>query len=231
MKTVLITGANRGLGLEFCRQYAEEGWRVLAACRNPEKAAGLTVLAKQYSNMQIEGLDVADQTQIDGLSARLVDESVDILINNAGIYADRDGCGFGHLDYKDWMESFAVNTMAPVKLAESLLTNIQRSQDKLIVSISSLMGSMADNQSGGSLLYRTSKAGLNAAMKTLAIDLLPRSIGVLILHPGWVLTDMGGSNALIEVKESVLGMRQRIAAFTLEQTGCFLKYDGRMLPW
>jgi len=231
MKTVLMTGSNRGLGLEFCRQFAVDGWRVIAGCRLPETSAELTKLAKQHMNIQIERLDVADYGQIDALSARLGDEPIDVLINNAGIYEDKQESGFGHLNYQRWLQSFAVNTIAPVKLAEALLTNIQRSEQKLIVNISSLMGSMADNQSGGSLLYRSSKAGLNAAMKSLSIDLLPRAIGVLILHPGWVRTDMGGRNALIDAEESVSGMRSQIASFSLEQSGSFLKYDGRILPW
>lgn len=231
MQTVFITGANRGLGLEFCRQYAEAGWRVIAACRNPSQATQLKLLSERYQNVRIESLDVANFSEIDALSTRLGLESIDILLNNAGIYPDNQEHSFGQLDYPAWLEAFTINSMAPVKLAEALLPHIQRSQKKLIVSISSLMGSMADNHSGGSLLYRSSKASLNAAMKSLSIDLLAQSIGVLILHPGWVLTDMGGKNALIDVKESVTGMRSQIENFTLAQSGSFLKYDGSTLPW
>lgn len=231
MQTVLITGANRGLGLEFCRQYAEAGWRVIAACRNPSNATQLELLSERHQNVRIESLDVANFSEIDALSTRLANESIDILLNNAGIYPDNQEHSFGQLDYPAWLEAFTINSIAPVKLAEALLPHIQRSQKKLIVSISSLMGSMADNHSGGSLLYRSSKASLNAAMKSLSIDLFAQSIGVLILHPGWVLTDMGGKNALIDVKESVTGMRSQIENFTLAQSGSFLKYDGSTLPW
>jgi len=231
MQTVLISGANRGLGLEFCRQYAEAGWRVFATCRNPSTATELKSLAERYSDIHIESLDVANFSDIDALSTRLGTENIDVLLNNAGIYSDKQGNGFGHLDYQAWLESLTINSLAPVKLAEAFLPQIQRSPKKLIVNISSLMGSMADNQSGGSLLYRSSKAGLNAAMKTLSIDLLPSSIGVLILHPGWVRTDMGGKNALIDVEESVTGMLRQIENFTLTQSGSFLKYDGSTLPW
>lgn len=231
MQSVLITGANRGLGLEFCRQYAEAGWRVIATCRNPAQATELIRLSNQHANMQIEALDVADFARIDALSSRLDSEPIDVLLNNAGVYPDKQACGFGRLDYPAWLEGLTINSMAPVKLAEAFLPHILRSQKKLIVSISSLMGSMADNQSGGSILYRSSKAALNSAMKSLAVDLLPQSIGVLILHPGWVLTDMGGKNALIDVEESVTGMRQQIEKFTLTQSGSFLKYDGSVLPW
>ena len=231
MQTVLITGANRGLGLEFCRQYAKDKWRVIAACRNPSAAKALIVLAEQYPNLQIEMLDMADFAQIDALSARLADEAIDVLLNNAGVYPDKSDRGLGQLDYQAWSDGFWINSIAPVKLAEAFLPHIQRGRTKLIVSVSSLMGSMTDNQSGGSLLYRSSKAALNAAMKSLSVDLLPRSIGILILHPGWVRTDMGGKNALIDVEESVTGMRHQIEAFNLDQTGSFLKYDGSILPW
>ncbi|MDD2760385.1 MAG: SDR family oxidoreductase [Methylomonas sp.] len=231
MNTVLITGANRGLGLEFCKQYAEAGWKVLAVCREPSAALQLQALAERHDTLQIEQLDVGDFAGIDCLGARLASDSIDVLVNNAGVYLDHSGNGLGHLDYAAWSDSFLINSIAPVKLVETFLPHIQRSQKKLIVSISSLMGSMADNQSGGSLLYRSSKAGLNAAMKTLAVDLAPRAIGVLILHPGWVRTDMGGKNALIDVNESVSGMRKQIAEFTLAQSGCFVKYDGSRLPW
>ncbi|MGR9101229.1 MAG: SDR family oxidoreductase [Gammaproteobacteria bacterium] len=231
MQTVLITGANRGLGLEFCRQYVADGWRVLACCRNPAGASELNRLAVQYANIQIETLDVADFAQIDALSAQLADIAVDVLINNAGVYGDASSRGFGRLDYQVWNTSLRVNVQAPVKMAEAFLAQLERSDKKLIVAISSLMGSMTDNSSGGSILYRSSKAALNAAMKSMAIDLNPRSIGVLIFHPGWVRTDMGGPNALIDAQESVSGMRRSIADFKLGQSGSFLKYDGTLLPW
>ncbi len=232
MQTILITGANRGLGLEFCRQYAASGWRVMATCRHPGNADKLSALAKRYPNLQIEAMDVADFTQIDALTMKLSGESIDVLLNNAGVYGDKPGHDFGRLDYLVWRETFAVNTMAPVKMAEAFLPQLERGNTKLIASVSSLMGSMADNTSGGSLLYRSSKAGLNAVMKSLSIDLLSRSIGVLILHPGWVKTDMGGKNALIDVEESVAGMRRAIAAFTLDKSGSFVSYDdGRKMPW
>ena len=227
MATVLITGASRGLGLEFCRQYAAEGWQVLACCRSPETADKLAGIP----NVRVFPLDVSDFSHIDKLAAQLQDTAIDVLINNAGIYGDSDQCGFGQLDYAAWTHTLAVNTQAPVKMAEAFLPNLQRGDKKLLVSISSQMGSIADNGSGGSILYRSSKAALNAAMKSVAIDLEDQRIGVLVLHPGWVKTDMGGPNALIEAQESVAGMRQVFAHFTLAQSGSFLKYDGSTLPW
>ncbi len=227
MATVLITGANRGLGLEFCKQYAAEGWQVLACCRNPEKADKLA----DIPHVRIVPLDVSDFAQIDNLAAQLQDTAIDVLINNAGVYGDNRQRGFGQLDYAAWTQTFTVNTQAPVKIAEAFLPHLKRGEKKLLVSISSLMGSIADNGSGGSILYRTSKAALNAAMKSLSIDLQDQKIGVLVLHPGWVKTDMGGPNALIDAQQSVAGMRQVIERFNLAQSGSFLKYDGTILPW
>ena len=231
MATVLITGANRGLGLEFCRQYAEQGWQVIACSRNPDDAFDLNKLAGRHSNIQSEALDVSEFEQIDALSRKLADLPIDVLINNAGIYADHRSDGFGHLDYQAWTKSLVVNTQAPVKMAEAFLPQIKRSDKKLIANVSSLMGSIADNDSGGSIFYRSSKAALNAAMKSLAIDLKDQSVGVLIFHPGWVKTDMGGPNALINADQSVAGMRALIENFSLDQTGGFVKYDGTTMPW
>jgi NAD(P)-dependent dehydrogenase (short-subunit alcohol dehydrogenase family) len=231
MATVLITGANRGLGLEFCRQYAADGWNVIACCRNPDDAFDLNNLASRYSNIQSEALDVSEFEQIDALSRKLVDLPIDVLINNAGIYADHRSDGFGHLDYQVWTNSLLINTQVPVKMAEAFLPQIKCSDKKLIANVSSLMGSIADNDSGGSIFYRSSKAALNAAMKSLAIELKDQSVGVLIFHPGWVKTDMGGPNALINADQSVAGMRALIENFSLDQSGSFVKYDGTAMPW
>lgn len=231
MATVLVTGSNRGLGLEFCRQYAADGWQVIACCRSPGQATELQNLSQKQSYIQIEALDVADFAQIEALSAKLADASIDVLINNAGIYADQRGNGFGQFDYEAWSKSFWVNSQAPLKMAEAFLPQVQRSNRKLIVGISSLMGSMADNTSGGSVFYRSSKAALNSALKSLSLELRPQNIGVIIFHPGWVVTDMGGPNALIQVGESISGMRKVIEQFNLTQTGSFIKYDGKVMPW
>ena len=228
---ILITGANRGLGLEFCRQYAADGWSVIACCRKPEQASELAKLAGQYPALQIEALDVADFKQIDELSGKLSDCGIDVLINNAGVYGDLQKDGSGQLDYQAWTQSFVVNTQAPVKMAVAFLPRIKNSDKKLIVNISSLMGSITDNTGGGSIMYRSSKAALNAAMKSLSIEFKDKSVGVLTFHPGWVKTDMGGPNALINAEQSVAGMRTLIKNFSLDQTGCFVKYDGTVMPW
>ncbi len=231
MTTVLITGANRGLGLEFCRQYAEQGWHVIACSRNPDDAFDLNNLASRRHNIQLEALDVSEFGEIDALSQKLSDHCIDVLINNAGVYGDKQSGGFGQLDYQAWNQSLMVNTLAPMKMAEAFLPQIKCSDKKLIVNISSLMGSVTDNDSGGSILYRSSKAALNAAMKSLAIGLKDQSVGVLIFHPGWVRTDMGGPNGLINADQSVAGMCALIKNFSLDQSGCFVKYDGTPMPW
>ncbi len=231
MPTVLVTGANRGLGLEFCRQYAEAGWKVLACCRKPEDAADLRSLAVKHPALSLHTLDVADFASADRLSGELADESIDVLLLNAGVYADSGQNGFGAMDYRLWLDSFITNTQAPVKLAEVFLPQVKRSGRRLIVAISSLMGSMADNTSGGSLMYRSSKAALNAVMKSLALDLADADVGMLILHPGWVKTDMGGPNAPTSPQDSIAGMRQVIEAYTPTHSGRFFDFRGNAAPW
>jgi NAD(P)-dependent dehydrogenase (short-subunit alcohol dehydrogenase family) len=232
MKTTLITGANRGIGLEFCRQYAVDGWRILACSRYPEKSDELNKLAAQHpEQIKIHALDVADHVQIDRLAQVLADESIDLLINNAGIYPDSDKSGFGHTDYAGWIQAFRINTMAPLKMAETFATQIARGKQKTIVTITSKMGSIADNSSGGSYLYRSSKAAVNMVVKNLAIDLKPIGITAVVFHPGWVRTDMGGPNALISAEQSVSGIRQVIARLTIADSGRFFAYDGQEIPW
>jgi NAD(P)-dependent dehydrogenase (short-subunit alcohol dehydrogenase family) len=231
MATILITGANRGLGLEFCKQYAQEGWTVLACCREPENALALAKLANEFSNISVLPLDLSNLEEIEQLAKQLDGTAIDVLLNNAGVYGDAVGRDFGNLDYEQWQKNMTINVFAPVKMTEVFLPHLQRGTQKIVVAISSLMGSMADNGSGGSILYRSSKAALNAAMKSVAIDNRHKEIAVLILHPGWVKTDMGGMNAPMETPESVKKMRETIANFTLAQSGEFLRYDGASLPW
>lgn len=231
MPTVLITGASRGIGFQFCKNYSEIGWKVIACCRCPDQSHDLNALANCYDNLVVESLDISSFEQIDKLSDKLSGMLVDILINNAGVYDDNRMNGFGRLDYNKWLNSLNINTLGPVKLTEAFLPHILQSEKRLIVNISSLMGSISDNGSGGSILYRSSKAALNAAMKSLSIDLKDKGIGVLILHPGWVKTDMGGANALIDTKTSVDGMCKVIANFKSAQTGSFIRFDGELLPW
>lgn len=225
---VLITGANRGLGLEFSKQYLADGWNVLACCRHPQSAMQLQALAKANPTLKIHPLDVADFTQIDALALQLKDISIDVLINNAGVYP---ASSFGNVDYDDWAEGFKINSMAPLKMAEAFVQNITRSQLKKIATITSKMGSIDDNTSGASYSYRSSKCAVNMVMKSLSIDLKPYGISTITLHPGWVQTDMGGPNGLINAQTSVAGLRKQIADLNLGNTGSFVAYDGKMINW
>lgn len=232
MPNLLITGANRGIGLEFAKQYVEAGWRVFACCRNLDKADTLKQLAVQHTGLlSIRTLDVANFDQIERLAIELADQEIDLLLNNAGIYSDTPQGGFNTIDYEAWMHAFQVNSMAPLKMAEAFARQIARGHQKKIVSITSKMGSIADNTSGGSYLYRSSKTALNMVMKNLSIDLAPRGLITTVLHPGWVQTDMGGSAALITPQQSVTGMRHVIEQLTSANSGKFYDYEGKEIPW
>lgn len=232
MNTVLITGANRGIGLEFARQYAADGWQVVACCRQPQQAEALNRLADQYKDrFSIHRLDVRELAETDQLSHKLQDLPIDILINNAGVYPHAQNGEFGRISYDDWMEAFRVNTFAPLKMVEALIEQIACSQLKIVATITSKMGSIADNQRGGSYIYRSSKAAVNMVVKSLAIDLQPRGIIAVLLHPGWVQTDMGGRGALISTKQSVTGMKSILGRVTHSDTGKFIAYDGQHIPW
>jgi NAD(P)-dependent dehydrogenase (short-subunit alcohol dehydrogenase family) len=228
MATVLITGSNRGIGLEFVKQYAEEGWQVIACSREPASARELQALAQQHKNIQLQALDVADFMQIDALALQLKDEKIDLLINNAGVYP---ASSLNNVDYEAWALAYKVNSMAPFKMVEAFTPHIAKSTLKKVATLSSKMGSLDDNTSGGSYLYRTSKTAVNMVMKSLAIDLKPFGISVVTLHPGWVKTDMGGPNGLIDTATSVTGLREVIANLTLNNSGKFIAYDGKEIAW
>ncbi len=236
MPTVLVTGASRGIGLEFARQYAAHGWSVMACCRNPEHAHELRSLASTYEHVRVHALDVSDFAAIDTLAAKLRDHAIDVLINNAGLYGPKPGVEhdprqqFGHMDYSIWQRLFIVNTMAPLKMAEAFIDHIAASEQKKIVGVTSGMASIAET-AGGFLAYRTTKAALNMAMATLARDLAPRGVRIGLFSPGWVRTDMGGSNAPQTAEESVRGLRQRIAELDDSRSGAFRSYGGTPLPW
>lgn len=232
MKTTLITGANRGIGLEFARQYAMDGWRVFASCRNPAAADALNRLAAQYPDqIAIYLLDVADHQQIDQLAHILSNQTIDLLINNAGVYPPEQGDVFGKTDYAAWDHAFAVNTMAPLRIVEAFIRQVSASQFKTVITVTSKMGSIADNRGGGSYGYRSSKAAVNIVMKSLSIDLSASGIIAVLLHPGWVRTDMGGPNGLISVEQSVIGMRHVISRLKFEDSGKFYAFDGQAVPW
>ncbi len=238
--TVLITGASRGLGLEFVRQYAADRWSVIACCRAPEKAAALREIAKNSQNVKIEMLDVDHDKDIRVLAAKLKGTAIDLLINCAGIYsgdARRDPekedptQTFGSLDSAGWAKVLRTNAIAPVMVAEAFRDNIAATEKGKIVMISSIMGSIDHVCRSGDIAYRSSKAALNAAMKSVAMDLKDKGIVVISLHPGWVRTDMGGKTADISVEESVSNMRKTINGLKMDKSGTFLTHDGKALAW
>ncbi len=232
MKTVLITGANRGIGLEFVRQYADNGWRVLACARNPSTSSDLNQLAAKFPDViHIHALDVTDHERIAQLSHELSTDNIDLLINNAGAYPTVRGATFHQVDYDAWGYAFKVNSMAPLKMVDAFFPQISRSESKKIVTITSKMGSVTDNRGGGSYVYRSSKSAVNIVMKSLAIDLESKGFVVALLHPGWVRTDMGGPNGLISAEKSVSGMRRVIDGLTHTDTGKFFAFDGQIIPW
>jgi NAD(P)-dependent dehydrogenase (short-subunit alcohol dehydrogenase family) len=232
MPGILITGSNRGLGLEWARQYAEAGWRVYATCRHPESAGALQTLARSTPSLSVHRLDVTRPEDVAAVAGELAGAPVDLLINNAGVYLEKfDSESLGAIDYSHWAQTLAVNTLGAARVTEALAGNIAASERRLVVVITSHMGSIAEISSPGSYAYRSSKAALNAAMKGLSIELAPRGIGILLLHPGWVKTRMGGPGARLSTTESVQGMRGVIDRFTMGDTGRFFRYDGRELPW
>jgi len=229
-ETILITGSNRGIGLELVHQYATQGWQVHACCRHPDQATALNRLGEQFPEITLHTLDVVQQDQVQQLAADLRDHPIDILFNNAGVYGPADAA-FGNTNETQWLECLRTNVIAPMKMMEAFVTQVAASKHKLIAAMSSKMGSMADNGSGGCYIYRSSKAALNAVMKSAAIDLAPRGVKVAILHPGWVKTEMGGPNAEITVVESVSRMREILGTVTPENSGTFFDIDGSTIPW
>jgi NAD(P)-dependent dehydrogenase (short-subunit alcohol dehydrogenase family) len=178
----------------------------------------------------VHKLDVTHPKQIGHLVRELEDVPIDLLINNAGVIGPRDS-SFGDLDFQAWEEVLRINTLAPIRIAEAFIDNILASERKLIVSLTSVYGSVGSNNSGGSYVYRSSKAALNAAMRSLAIDLRDQGVIVVVLHPGWVRTDMGGSGAPLSPQDSVAGMRALIDLLKPSQSGHFFGYDGAEIPW
>ena len=231
MDSILVTGANRGLGLEWCRQHALAGWRVYATCRHPETADDLHALAEAQPHLSLHRLDVTDAESVYALRAELGEAPIDVLVNNAGVYLEKYAPDAA-IRYDEWLQTLAVNTLGAVRVTEALAHNVARSRCRLVLAISSHMGSIADISAPGSYYYRSSKAALNAAMKGLALAYRPMGIGVLILHPGWVKTRMGGlDEAPLTPEVSVAGMRRLVEGYMPEMSGRFYRYDGRELPW
>jgi len=231
MSTVLVTGANRGLGLEFVRQYAAEGWQVFAACRAPDAATDLQGLAAESGGrIRVIEMNVTDTASVRAAAAALKDEAIDLLLNNAGV-GGPPGQQLGNLDYAAWARVLDTNSLGPMRVVEAFLENVAKSRMKQIVTITSGMGSIEDNTSGGRYAYRSSKAAVNMVMKSLSVDLAPRGITCVVMNPGWVRTDMGGSGGKLSPADSIKAMRSVIAALKPEDSGKFLNYTGKPYPW
>lgn len=231
MQRVLITGSNRGIGLEFAKQYLEAGCRVYATCRRPAEAHSLHTLTKLHHRLSIHRFDITVQEDLNAISQELKDIPIDILINNAGVYFYKREQGVDCIHYDNWRRTMEVNTLGTVRVIEALLQNVEHSEGpRLVVVLSSHMGYVSDLEKPGSLYYRSSKAALNAAVQGIALDLQEKNIGVLLLYPGKVLTRMGPEHG-ISVRDSVDGMRRIIENFSVDNSGAFMRYDGEQLPW
>ncbi|MGC9398912.1 MAG: SDR family oxidoreductase [Anaerolineae bacterium] len=229
---VLITGANRGLGLEFTRQYVQDGGRVFASCRDPARAYALQELARRFpETLLVLPLDVTNVASIDA-AVSVIDAEVgvlDLLINNAGVYPH--GERLERLDPHAMLRTYHVNCVGPVMMVQRALHLLRRGEGPKIVNLSSRLGSLTLKQRGGTYSYGSSKAALNMLTRTLAFDLRSEGMVVVSLHPGWVQTDMGGEEAPLTPSESVQGARQVIEGLTLEQSGGFYTWEGERLPW
>lgn len=222
-QTALVTGSNRGIGLELCRQLKQRGFDVIATCRH--RSPALNELGVEI----IEDVEVSDPVSLHNLSDKLGDRKIDWLINNAGIAG---GLGLADIDantVESFKRMFEVNSLGPLLTTQALLKHLPNGSK--VGLITSRMGSIADNDSGGSYAYRMSKAALNAAGKSLSIDLKSKGIAVAILHPGWVRTDMTGHGGLVDADESAKGLLDRMAGLNLDNSGTFWHMNGDVLPW
>jgi NAD(P)-dependent dehydrogenase (short-subunit alcohol dehydrogenase family) len=226
MPTVLITGANRGIGLELARQYATDGWRVIATCRNPGAADELNDID---GDIDVYPLDVDDTSTLDALVTSLKGQTIDVLFNNAGININKVP-SIGDIDYDAWAKTMETNVFAPIRVAWAFKDNVLNSSMKVMAFTSSLMASIERN-GGGNAVYRSSKTALNMAASCLAKELADQGAIVAMLHPGHVRTDMGGPSAPVTAVDSAAGMRNVIAHLTPDDNGCFRNYDGTVFPW
>ncbi len=222
----LITGANRGIGLAFCAQLLQRGDEVTAICRKSSPA--LDELGNNSGAILriIEGVDVTSDEQVGQLADALGEDKIDLLINNAGIMAS---VTLENLDIASIQQQFEINAVAPLRVTHALLANL--SDHAKVAIVTSRMGSIDDNDSGGSYGYRMSKAAANMAGRSLSVDLKERGISVALLHPGWVRTDMTGNNGLIDAPESAKGLIEIMDRLNLDQTGLFWHTNGEILPW
>ena len=231
---MLITGSNRGIGLEFARRYAQSGWRVLATCRSPAGAPELAALAKQYPLLTVETLDVLDHVGIDALAHQLADLPIDVLLNNAGIGGGGENQLFSKLSYNVFYEVMAVNAVGPIKVCEAFLRNVQASNHKKMITVSSSQGSIGRVDAPRLYWYRASKSAVNMLMANLALQLKSRGIVIGLVTPGATDTDfMKGlpKRMLRPVADAVTDMLREIDRFDLARSGQFVDTTGQLLPW
>lgn len=240
MPTILITGANRGIGLEFCRQYLADGWEVHACCRNPGGADELMSSGAGASGeLHLHKMDVGEPEQIEAIATVLKGQPLDVLLNNAGIadgyghgvYESKDDPDIRNYDFDFWEEMLRINTIAPARVTGAFLENIKLGDQKKIINISSGVGSITNIAWAGKYGYCSSKAGLNMATKGMSEWLKPEDIIITPISPGWTRTEMGGPDAMNSIEEAVAGVRSVIAGLTLEDTGRAWNFDGSELPW
>ena len=232
--TVLITGASRGIGLEFARRYAERNWRVLATCRNPDTAEALQALAAQHANLVVEPLDVLDHAGIDALASRYATQPIDILLNNAGIGGGMENQLFGRLNYATFNEVMAVNAIGPMKVCEAFVKHVEASRLRKMITVSSNQGSIGSVDAPRLYWYRASKSALNMLMVNLSFQLKSRGIIIGLVTPGATDTDfMKGlpKKMLRPVADAVTDMAREIDRFDLSMTGQFLDTKGQIIPW
>jgi NAD(P)-dependent dehydrogenase (short-subunit alcohol dehydrogenase family) len=226
----VVTGANRGLGLEFTRQLAARGDLVEACARDPEQSAKLRELAAASGDrVRVHTCDVADDASVRALARSLGDVAVDVLVNNAGVMGKMQS--LTELDLADVANTFSVNALGPIRVTRALLQHLLRSKTRRVAHVTSGMASIADNSSGGGYGYRMSKAALNMMNRSLSVDYADRGFTCVVINPGWVKTDMGGSGAPTPVKESIEKMLARIDALTPADNGSFVDYKGGTYPW
>lgn len=230
MATVLITGTNRGLGLEFVKHFLGRSDTVIATCRDSSSATELQALAANNENLSLKNLDVSDEQSMAAFATELKDTPIDVFINNAGVYGPRDA-NFGNVGSSEWEQVIRVNAIAPMLLTQLIIGSLRQGTEKKLVYITSKMGSIDDNKGGGSYIYRSSKTALNSVVKSLSVDLACEGFSVAVVHPGWVRTDMGGPNGLIDVQTSVSGMLAVIDGLSPDNAGDFFNYDGSLIPW
>ncbi len=246
MKTILVTGTNKGIGLEIVRQYLEEGFKVIATCRNLSKLDNLNELLNSFPDMiSVYQMELLDEKSIESFSSKIKNIPIDIFINNAGVtfgYSRNTKLSntgislnklntFGYIQSDNWLPIFKANCIAPLLLTQLLYRNFLLGNEKKIVFISSKLASITENTGGSMYMSRSSRSALNQVIKSLSIDLFNQGISVASISPGWVKTDSGGINALIDVHTSVTGIKKIINELRLENTGKFWDYNGELIPW